>query len=125
MRSNPQPAGSVAMWATENKQQTIMTIIYSDRVLVTGQASTPVKIFRGIAMERIYLAIHKEVDPITSQQVVDAAAQSESESKSDKNVSILLIHYLHTNKAYCYGIVLVEGTSRTRAVVDIATTARP
>ncbi len=75
MHSNPQPAKSGALSATENKQQTIITIT-CDRVLVTGAAPTPVTIFEGIVMERRYLeTIHNEVDPIISRQVVDAAAQ--------------------------------------------------
>ena len=74
MLSNPQPAQSAALSATENKQLTIITTL-CDRLLVTGTASTPVKIFNGIAMERRYIeTIHKEIDPIILQQVVDAAA---------------------------------------------------
>ena len=75
MRSNPQPAQSVALSATENTQQIIITIY--DKVLVTGPVSTPVEIFKGIVMERRYLeTIQKEViDPIIPRQVVDTAAQ--------------------------------------------------
>ena len=74
MRSNPQPAQSVALSATDNKQQTIITIC--DRLLVTGPALTPVKIFKWIVMERRYIeTIHKEDDVIIHRKVVDAAAQ--------------------------------------------------
>ena len=79
-------------------------------VLETGAAPTPVEIFKGIVMERRYLeTIHKEVDPIIPRQVVDAAAQGAKWIKvicDNKDVFILWTHYLPTNKAYCYAIVL-------------------
>ena len=98
-------------------------------VLVTGAAPTPVEIFKGIVMERRYLeTIHKEVDPIIPRQVVDAAAQGAKWIKvicDDKDVFIVLIHYLLKNIPYCYAIVLMEGTSRTLAVNDIAMVGVP
>ena len=70
--------------------------------------------------------IHTEV-AVIPRQVLDAAAQGANSIKvicDDTDVFILLIHYLPTNKAYCYAFVLMEGTSRTRAVIDTGTTAR-
>ena len=74
IRSNLQRAKSVALSASESKQQTIITIC--DRRLVNGPASAPVKLFKGIVMKRRYLeTIHKEVDVVIPRQVVDAATQ--------------------------------------------------
>ena len=57
-----------------NSRPSIIAIC--DSVLVTGPASTRVKIFKGIVIERRYLeTLHKEVDVIVPRQVVDAAAQ--------------------------------------------------
>ena len=89
MRSNPQPAQSVVLSVTENKNQTIITICEQlwekmkthetttkHRLLVTGPAAIPVKIVKGIVMERRYLeTIHNEVDVIIPQQIVNAAGQ--------------------------------------------------
>ena len=89
MRSNPQPDQSVALSATENKQQSITTIICEQlrekrktnettttlTLLITGSASTPVQIVKGIVMERTYIeTIHKEVDVSIPRQVVHAHA---------------------------------------------------
>ena len=80
-------------------------------------------------MERRHLdTIHNEVDVILPRQVVDAATQGSKRIKiccDDKDVFILLIHYLPTKKAYFYALILMEGTtSRTRAVTDIGTTTK-
>ena len=129
MRSNPQPAQSVALSATENKhKRKTHEATTKHWLLVTGIASTPLNIVKVIAMEKRYIETsYKEVDAIIPRQVVDAAAQGAKWIKvfcDDKDVFNLLIYYLPTNRAYCYATVLMEGTSRTRDVIDIGTTAR-
>ena len=75
------------------------------RLLVIGPASTPVDIFKGIPIVRRYLeTIHKEAAVIIPRQVVNAAAKRPKRMFKvicgDKDVFILLSHYLPTNNAY-------------------------
>ena len=95
-------------------------------LLVTGPASVPVEIFKGAAIERRDLeTTHEEADVIIPRQVVDAATQGSTCIKvicDDTDVFILLIHYYQQCLLTC--IVLMEGTSRMRAVIDIGATAK-
>ena len=95
-------------------------------LLVTGSSSIPVEIFKGVAIERRDLeTTHEEADVIIPRQVVDAATQVSKCIKvfcDDTDVFILLIHYYQLCSLTC--IVLMEGTSRMRAVIDIGVTAK-
>ena len=136
--STPLPAQSVVT-VTENKQQVIDTVCEQLRekgktheasmkhsLLVTGPASIPVEIFKGVAIVRRDLeTTHEEADVIILRQVVDAATQDSTSIKvirDDTDVFILLIHYYQQCSSTC--IVLMEGTSRMRAVIDIGATAK-
>ena len=137
--STPLPAQSVVLTVTENKHQIIGTICEQLRekgktheatmkhsLLVTGSSSIPVEIFKGVAIERRDLeTTHEEADVIIPRQVVHAATQGSKCIKvicDDTDVFILLIHYYQLCSLTC--IVLMEGTSRMRAVIDIGATAK-
>ena len=137
--STPLPAQSIVLTVTENKQHIIGTICEQRRekgetneasmkhsLLVTGPASIPVEIFKGVAIERRDLeSTHEEADAIIPRQVVDAATQGSNCIKvicDDTDVFILLMHY-YQQCSLTY-IVLLEGTGRMRAVIDIGATVK-
>ena len=137
--STPLPAQSVVLTVTVNKKQIIGTICEQLRkkgktheatmkhsLLVTGSSSIPVEIFKGVAIERRDLeTTHEEADVIIPRQVVDAATQGSKCIKvicDDTDVFILLIPYYQQCSLTC--IVLMEGTSRMRAVIEIGATAK-
>ena len=92
-------------------------------LLVTGRASIPVEIFKVVAIERRDLeTTHEEADVIIPRQVVDAATQGSKCIKVICDVFILLIHYYEQCSLTC--IVLMEGTNRMLAVIDIGATAK-
>ena len=107
--TTPLPAHSVVLTVTENKQHIIGTICEQRRekgetneapmkhsLRVTGPASIPVEIFKGVAIERRDLeSTHEEADAIIPRQVVDAATQGSKCIKvicDDTDVFILLMH---------------------------------
>ena len=87
------------------------------------------KIVKGVAIERRERrdleTTYEEAYVIIPRQVVDAATQGSKCIKvicDDTDVFILLIHYYQQCSLTC--IVLMEGTSRMRAVTDIGATAK-
>ncbi len=81
----------------------------------TGPASIPVEIIKGVAIERRDLeTTHEEADVIIPRQVVDAITQGSTCIEVICDDTDVLIDY----------IVLMEGTSRMRAVIDIGATAK-
>ena len=95
-------------------------------LLVTGPAPIPVYIFKGVAIERRDLeTTHEQADVIIPRQVVDATTQGSTRIKvicDDTDVFILLIHYYQQCSLTC--ILLMEGTGRMRALIDIGATAK-
>ena len=64
--------------------------------------------------------IHEEADVILHRQVVDDAAQGQKCIKvicDNKDVFILLIHYLNYQQCLLTCNILMEGTSTTRDVI--------
>ena len=84
------------------------------------------EIFKGVAIERRDLeTTHEEADVIIPRQVLDDATQVSTCIKiicDDADVFILLIHYYQLCSLTC--IVLMEGTCRIRAAIDIGATAK-
>lgn len=133
----PLPKQSTVFTNTENKVQLINLICEdltqkaltytgsSKSLMITGSSDVPLEIQMGVPVSRYDIRTsHEEADVIITQQAVYAATQGAKCVKvicDDTDVFVLLLHFYSLTKLS--SMMLMEGTSGERTMVDIGATA--
>ena len=132
----PLPSQKVVLTVTENKVQLIDIICQylikssqhekasHHRLVITGQANTPMEVQRAVVNYRDDLTTtHEEADVIMIQQVAAVANDGARHIKvlsDDTDVFILLVYHFKELNLQCS--LTMEGTSSGRALIDITST---